>query len=141
MARVVAKKHRKVAGQLMRSGFEKKVANSLGSKGTTYKYESCTIPYKIPESSHKYVPDFELPNGIFLEAKGKLDRVTRKKMLLVVEQNPDKDIRFVFMRDNYIAKGSKTKYSDWAKKNNIKYTVSVLGEVPDEWLVEVKEKE
>lgn len=136
MARVTAKKNRKVGKQLMRSGFEKKVADSLKSKGVDYKYESCKIPYKIPESKHNYIPDFELPNGIFVEAKGKLDRVARKKMLLVVQQNPDKDIRFVFMRDNYIAKGSKTKYSTWADKHGIKYTVNVRGEIPDEWISE-----
>ena len=55
-------------------------------------------------------------------------------MVLVIEQNPDIDIRLLFMRDNYISKKSKTKYSDFCKKRNIKYHVSVMGEIPKEWL-------
>lgn len=119
-----------------RSGFEKKVVAYLRKNNVDFKYESQKIKYTVPKSEHIYTPDFELPNGILVEAKGKLDRLTRKKMLLVVDQNPDKDIRFVFMRDNYIAKGSKTKYSAWAIKHGIKYHVSSEGHVPMEWLEE-----
>lgn len=54
-------------------------------------------------------------------------------MGLVINQHPDKDIRMLFMRDNYIYKGSKTKYSDWCKAHGIKYHVSAHGTVPEEW--------
>lgn len=56
-------------------------------------------------------------------------------MALVIEQHPDLDIRLLFMRDNPIYKGSKTKYSTWCKERGIKFHVSANGEVPDEWLV------
>lgn len=79
-----------------------------------------------------------LPNGIIVEAKGKLDRLVREKMALVIEQNPDLDIRFLFMRDNKIAKNSKTRYSDWCKKRGIPYAISEDGHIPDAWLAEAR---
>lgn len=57
-------------------------------------------------------------------------------MALVIEQNPDKDIRFLFMRDNKIQKTSKMRYSDWCEKRGIKCYVSEDGHVPEEWLNE-----
>jgi len=57
-------------------------------------------------------------------------------MALVIEQNPDKDIRLLFMRNNKISKVSNTKYSDWCDKRSIKYHVSEQGNVPREWLDE-----
>jgi hypothetical protein len=79
-----------------------------------------------------------LPNGIIVEAKGKLDRLVREKMALVFEQNPDLDIRLLFMRDNKLSKTSKTRYSDWCEKRGIKYAVSEQGHIPEEWLVEAR---
>jgi Phage endonuclease I len=117
-----------------RSGFEKKAAKSLEEAGIKYEYETRTVNYVIPASNHRYVPDFLLtPNGILVEAKGKFDRASRQKMALVIEQNPDLDIRILFMRDNTISKSSKTKYSDWCKKKNIKFHISAIGEIPREW--------
>ena len=44
-----------------------------------------------------YTPDFYIPEtNIYIEAKGHLDKGDRVKMLLVKEQYPDLDIRFVF---------------------------------------------
>lgn len=92
------------------------------------------LKYTVPQSAHTYTPDFILPNGVHVEVKGNFNREARTKMVLVIEQNPDVDIRLLFMRDNYISKKSKTKYSDFCKKRNIKYHVSVMGEIPKEWL-------
>lgn len=129
----------KKATPKMRSGFEKKIKEDLERRGVPYKYEQTTIPYTIPESKHRYVPDFELPNcGIFVEGKGKFDAAARKKMTLVIEQNPDKDIRMLFMRNNKITKTSKVSYTDWCEKRGIKCHVSATGEVPEEWLQENK---
>lgn len=119
-----------------RSGFERKIASYLLDKKVNFKYEEEKLKYLVPQSTHTYNPDFELPNGIFVEAKGLFNREARTKMALVIEQHPDKDIRLLFMRDNYISKASNTKYSDWCKKRNIKYHVSVMGHVPEEWLDE-----
>ena len=135
------KKPQGKAAPKLRSGFERKVKESLERRGVGYEYESTNVPYVVPQSKHRYVPDFKLPNGVFVEAKGKFDAAARKKMTLVIEQNPDLDIRMLFMRDNKLAKTSKTKYSDWCEQRGIRYHVSASGEVPDEWLGDVtKEK-
>lgn len=118
----------------LRSGFEKKVAVYLDDRDIEYLYEAEKLDYEVPAKRHSYTPDFKLPNGIYIEAKGKWDAASRQKMAHVIEQNPDKDIRMLFMRDNPISKTSKTKYSDWAEKRGIKYHVSADGEVPEAWL-------
>ena len=120
----------------LRSGLEKRTAEYLDSKKVSYEYETEFIEYESPATKHKYVPDFILANGIYLECKGRFDAAGRKKMGLVVEQNPDLDIRILFMRDNTISKNSKTTYTDWCKKRNIKCHVSEAGEVPAAWLKE-----
>jgi hypothetical protein len=118
-----------------RSGFEKKVAKHLKDKGIKFEYEKEKIKYLIPESNHNYVPDFKIGN-IFIEAKGNFDRQARVKMALVIEQNPDKDIRLLFMRNNKIAKNSKTTYTEWCRQRGIQCAVSSNGEIPEEWLDE-----
>lgn len=121
-----------------RSGFESKGAAFLAENGIPFEYETYKITYTVPEKRKTYNPDFMLPNGIILEYKGKLDRDVREKMALAIEQNPDLDIRFVFMRDNKIAKNSKTRYSDWCKKRGIRYAISEDGHIPEEWLDEAR---
>ncbi|GAF70452.1 unnamed protein product, partial [marine sediment metagenome] len=69
---------------------------------------------------------------IYIEYKGVLDLATRKKMILVRDQHPDKDIRFVFQRGmNKIRKGSKTTYMMWAAKNGFD---AADGNLPLSWL-------
>ena len=94
------------------------------------------LEYTIPATKHRYTPDFILPNGIIVECKGAFTAPQRKKMAAVVEQNPDADIRMLFMRNNSITKTSKTRYSDWCEKRGIVYHVSANGTVPEEWLTE-----
>ncbi len=55
----------------------------------------------------------------------------RTKHLLIKQQHPDKDIRFLFKVDNKINKASETRYSDWCEKHGFLYA---FGEVPEEWL-------
>lgn len=118
----------------LRSGFEKKIAKILTDREIPFGYESVRIPYTVPESKHYYTPDFELPNGVIIEAKGIFDRIARAKMALVLEQNPDRDIRILFMRNNKVNKNSKMTYGDWCTKRGIKWAVSLAGEIPEEWL-------
>lgn len=132
MARSRWKKSHK--GDTLRSGFELKTAKYLDDKKVKYEYETVTIDYEVPASKHKYRPDFILPNGVIVECKGRFSPADRKKMSLVIEQNPDLDIRLLFMVDNTLSKASKTTYSAWCEKRNIKCHVSRTGEVPDEWL-------
>lgn len=124
----------------LRSGFEKKAASYLDKLGIEYEYETEKLKYTEPATDRTYTPDFILPNGIYLECKGAFTAPQRKKMAAVVEQNPDKDIRMLFMRDNHISKSSKTRYSDWCEKRNIPYHVSANGTVPENWLLEKPKK-
>lgn len=114
-----------------RSKFEKSIAdNCVDEKMKGVTYESETIEYVWPERKAKYTPDFKLPNGIYIEAKGILDLDARKKHLLVQKQHPDKDIRFVFMRNSRLYKGSPSTYGDWCDKNGFKWALKLI---PEEW--------
>ena len=115
-----------------RSGLEEKVAKQLTEAGVAYEYETTKIKYVVPESVHKYTPDFVLPNGIIVETKGRFVVADRKKHLLIQKQRPDLDIRFVFSNSKTkISKGSKTSYADWCDKNNFIFADK---EIPEEWL-------
>ena len=119
-----------------RSGLEEVVSNQLTSNGIATQYESKdnVINYIIPATNHKYLPDFKLPNGIIVETKGRFLAADRKKHLLVKQQNPNLDIRFVFSNSkNKISKNSKTTYADWCDKNGFKYADKVI---PENWFEE-----
>lgn len=113
-----------------RSGFERTLAAQLKRSKVAFEYETITLPYVLERT---YTPDFVIKvNGVLIEAKGVLDDDTRAKMLAVKKQNPDADIRFVFMNaNNKIRKGSKTTYAMWAEKNGFPWAE---GEIPKDWL-------
>lgn len=127
-------------GKTLRSGFEVKTAKFLEENNVGYEYEEDVLSYVVPESTHKYKPDFRLPNGIYIECKGRFTPADRKKMSLVIEQNPDLDIRLLFMLNNKLSRSSKTTYVDWCTKRGIKCHVSSKGEVPLAWLKEKPKK-
>lgn len=113
-----------------RSKFEKKFAEYLDDKGVAYEYEQTTIPYQRQES--KYKPDFELPNGVIIEVKGRFVSADRSKHLLVKEQHPEYDIRFLFMNAHQkLYKGSKTTYAEWCDKHGLLWAHK---QIPDSWL-------
>ena len=117
-----------------KSGLEENVSKQIESKGIAVEYESEKVAYVIPASEHTYNPDFKLPNGIRVETKGRFVLADRKKHLLVKEQNPNLDIRFVFSNSkNKINKKSKTTYGDWCDKHGFKYADK---EIPDSWFSE-----
>jgi hypothetical protein len=120
-----------------RSGLEEKVSQQLEALGINVEYETKKIKYVIPESVHTYTPDFELPNGIIIETKGRFLNDDRKKHLYIKSQKPEYDIRFVF--SNSLAKlnkGSKTTYADWCNKHGFLFADKLI---PEEWIKEVKE--
>jgi len=113
-----------------RSGLERKIADFLSNRGVQYEYESTKVPYVL---KCNYNPDFILPSGIMLEAKGHLSPDDRRKMLAVKKQNPDLDIRFVFQAPyNKIYKGSRTSYAKWAEKHGFPWAHFLS--IPKEWL-------
>ena len=114
-----------------RSKLEKQVADLLGELSVYFQYEAVKVPYVI---QHNYTPDFCLPNGIWLETKGYWDSKDRKKILAVIKQNPDIDLRMVFQAPfNTISKKSKTTYAQWCDKHGIKWTS--WSNIPLKWLI------
>ena len=117
---------------VFRSRFEEQLAKQLEAKKIDYRYEQDMIRYTKPLTPSRYTPDFVLPNGIIIEAKGLFLASDRKKHLLVKEQYPHLDIRFVFQRaNNRLSKQSKTMYADWADKNGFLWADS---SIPNAWL-------
>lgn len=119
-----------------RSGLEEKVANQIARLGIEVVYESpeSVIRYIRPQSNHRYTPDFVLPNGIIIETKGMLSVEDRKKHILIRDQHPDLDIRFVFSNSrSKLYKGSPNTYADWAVNNGFKYSDKFI---PEEWIKE-----
>lgn len=91
------------------------------------------IRYRVDEV-RKYTPDFVLPNGIIIETKGRFTAADRKKHLLIKEQHPEFDIRFVFSNSRTkLNKGAKSSYGEWCSKHGFLYADKVI---PQEWLDE-----
>lgn len=125
--------YRKTHVNSYRSGLEDKISSQLTKLGIPFEYESFKIPYRLEEDK-KYTPDFRIPNGIIIESKGRFVAADRKKHLLVKQQHPELDIRFVFSNSRAkISKNSKTSYGDWATANGFKYADKLI---PEEWLNE-----
>lgn len=102
---------------MYRSGLEDSVAEQLKAYGAPFEYEAYKIKYVVPEKVHTYTPDFTLTtqsgNLIYVETKGIWDSQDRFKHLLIKQQQPELDIRFVFQNSKAkIRKGSKTTYAD-----------------------------
>ena len=119
-----------------RSGLERKVRLDLDSRGISYGYEVDVISYQRKPS--KYHPDltFERADGskFYVEIKGYFEASDRTKHLLIKEQHPDVDVRFVFQNPhNLLRKGSPTTYAMWCDKHDFPWAAKV---VPQEWIDE-----
>ena len=124
----------KSASSLYKSSLEEAIALGLEAQGVAVSYETEVLEYEVPATRHKYTPDFKLPNGIYIEAKGYFTADDRKKMKLVKEANPWLDIRFVFARaQNKLNKKSPTTYAKWADTHGFKWAEKI---VPHAWLQE-----
>lgn len=113
---------------MYRSKFEKQIADWLRQNNIKFTYEPCVLNYIVPESKHKYTPDWVFGNKekkkqqIYYESKGRFTAQDRKKMLLVRESNPDVVIRIIFQNSTVkITKTSKTSYADWCIKNEFDF--------------------
>lgn len=114
-----------------RSGLEDRISKQLKALSVPVKYEEFKIKYEVNEV-RTYTPDFELPNGIIIESKGRFVVADRKKHLLIKKQHPDLDIRFVFSNSRAkINKGSKTTYGMWCDKHGFLYADKLI---PEEWI-------
>jgi hypothetical protein len=112
-----------------KSGFERTIAANLAMRGVEFTYEELRLPYTL---NGEYRPDFVIvKSGIIVEAKGFLDRDSKRKMVAVKRQHPDIDLRFLFQQADKKMQGSKQTHGEWAKKNGFEFAE---GEIPEEWI-------
>lgn len=117
-----------------RSGLEEKVADQIREQGLPVIYEPFPLKYLVPERWAKYTKDYVLHNGIVIETKGQFKTADRQKHLLIKDQHPELDIRFVFSNSRQrISKTSNTSYADWCLMNDFKFADKWI---PQEWLDE-----
>ena len=119
-----------------RSGLEERVSEQLAFLNILDCYEIKKIPFIQPEKQRNYTPDFWLPNGIVVETKGVFTVQDRQKHLLIKEQYPDLDLRFVLSNSKHnLRQGSKTTYGDWCHKHDFIFADQLI---PEEWINEKK---
>lgn len=122
-----------------RSGLEDKHSKQIEEAGLEVIYEKDTYFFQVPKRQSRYTPDFKLPKkgGFFyIESKGIWDVKDRQKHLLIQEQHPELDIRFVFSNQNArLYSKSPTTYAAYCLKNGFQYANKVI---PAEWLDEAK---
>lgn len=117
-----------------RSGLELAVAEELTKAGIEFLYEPFQVPFVRPAKPSKYTPDIVLPNGIVIELKGRFQTDDRQKHLMIKDQYPDLDIRFVFSNPNQrISKTSTTSYAKWCESKGFNYA---RRSIPEGWLKE-----
>lgn len=115
-----------------RSGFEVRIARELEEQKINYEYEKVKISYVRPAKTTLYTPDFVLNNNIIIEVKGLFSTKDRQKHILIKEQHPKLDIRFVFSNSKIkLNKTSKTTYGMWCVKHGFLYADQTI---PKEWL-------
>lgn len=111
-----------------RSKFEESVYINARRSRKKLEHEPFFISYTMKGS---YLPDFTLPNGIIVEAKGYLDAGAARKMLAVKKSNPQLDIRFVFQNANGKRnKRSKERFWEWAERHGFQWAE---GTIPLAW--------
>jgi hypothetical protein len=115
-----------------RSGLEGIIAEQILRKtGKLAQYETLKVRYIRPAENATYTPDFQLPNGIIIETKGRFVTADRKKHRLIREQFPNLDIRFVFSNSKArISKQSQTTYAAWCERYGFLYADRWI---PEEW--------
>ena len=101
---------------------------------TKFEYETMTVRYVL---NCRYTPDFILPNGVIIETKGRMLKKDARKHREVKKQNPDLDIRFVFMNLNEKVQGSKYSNKQWCERYGFLYAEN---RIPYHWTKNVKKK-
>lgn len=113
----------------LKSGFERSIDADLRARKVEFTYEELELPYILNGTYH---PDFFLKKtGIVVEAKGVLDRESKRKMIAIRKQYPDLDIRFLFMNASKKVPGTKQTHGEWATRNGYEWAE---GKIPEEWV-------
>ncbi len=131
--------YRRAIQEGYRSGLEVSVSKQLKDLDQDFTYEKSKVHYLRPARLAKYTPDFVLPSGIVVETKGRFKTDDRQKHLLIKNQHPMLEIRFVFSNPKQrISKQSKTTYAAWCEKNGFLYATKLI---PSKWLKEAPSKQ
>jgi hypothetical protein len=116
-----------VDGIRFKSKFEGAVYKAAKADGHALEYETERINYTL---WCVYRPDFKLPNGVLVEAKGAFPADDRRKMIAV--RDAGWDVRLLFQNaNNKIRKGAKTTVAQWADQNGFVWAEGP--EIPEEW--------
>ena len=120
-----------------RSGLEVTLAQQIEEAGLTVLYETEKISFVWPQRAATYCPDFKLPSkdggSFYVEGKGIWSVDDRHKHLLIKDQCPDVEVRFVFSNANArLYKGSPTTYAQWCEEHGFQNAHKTI---PDEWLI------
>ncbi len=122
----------------VRSGLEARVGQQITAAGLAYDYETLKLKFVQPSKPRTYTPDFVMVKRtgglLVIETKGRFETKDRQKHIMVKQQHPEIDIRFVFSRSAAtISKASKTTYAMWCVKNGFQFADKLI---PKEWLDE-----
>jgi hypothetical protein len=122
-----------------KSGLEHVIAEQIQTAAYDLKYETESLKYIVPESKHKYTPDFIFTKRdgttMYIETKGRWTTADRVKMKHVLASNLGIDIRMIFQNPNQrLSKTSKTTYEEYARKLGIIHVAKK--EIPAEWFAE-----
>lgn len=122
----------------VRSNLEIKLATILTNLNVPWTYETKVISYIIPESVHTYTVDFSIGiKDLHIEGKGYLsDHTERNKYILIKQQYPNIDLRFVFENPNKLCGGMKQTHAEWATKHGFKYCSIKDYETIEKWVNE-----
>ena len=104
-----------------KSRFERRFASDLKQRRIVFDYEKHKFSYQPKIKT--YTPDFYMPEfDLFVETKVFFNVADRVKHLLIKEQHPDVDIRFVFMNPfTKINRKSSTTYASWCEEHGFQY--------------------
>jgi hypothetical protein len=114
-----------------RSGFEKKVMAFLDSQECAVQYESEVVYYTVPERSTD-TPTSRSMAGFVNEGQVALSRHQEDQARPSTESRHQATHAVHARPAN--RKGSKTRYSDVAKKLGIDFEISPKGTVPTRWI-------
>jgi len=131
-------------GEVCDSGYEVRILSDLAGQGISYDYQPSPLSYSTKHSrgyckacgstevfqDRSYTPDIKLPNGVYVESKGRLDPQGRVFLKAVVTCNPRVPLVFMFQRNNKFGKDNS--YSKFADSIGVPWIVGT--KIPNEWL-------
>ena len=105
-----------------RSGLETAFQAICTERSIEIEYETDSLSFVTSPQKRRYIPDWTIRKGIYIETKGRFTAADRKKAIYVKEQHPDVRILYVFQRpSNTLSKQSSTTYGDWCDKYGIEW--------------------